>query len=95
MPSALKKTGECVKWKWPSFSLKSILVVSGVYAALGFWASSYLEADDALGVLAGSLVLGWCLLCWRFVRLNRERFSIAKFIDKYRSTPDEPPQSRK
>lgn len=65
-------------WKWPQYSLRTILTVVTIYAIAVIIAIKRLDEDDAIGMVIGGVVLIWCALGWRFVRLNRSRFVVRR-----------------
>ncbi len=79
MPPADKIRGK-PKWRWPQFSLREMLVVTALMAALWGFLSLRLrkERDELICSVAGSFVLLWGLLCWRTVRMNPDFFRIRK-----------------
>ncbi len=66
------------RWRWPQFSLWECLLTVTVLA--GLWSILALreDADELVGSILGSLVLVWCLVCWRTIRLNSPLFKIRK-----------------
>jgi hypothetical protein len=64
------------QWKWPRFSLRTVLIVMTLYAVVGGIAAAVAEKDDLFGTLIGGIVLIWCIFCWELVRINRSFFMI-------------------
>jgi hypothetical protein len=60
-----------LKWQWPRFSLRTLLLAIAAYALLVGGLLILSEEEDAIGPSIGSLILVWGFFCWYVVRLNR------------------------
>lgn len=59
------------RWAWPRFSLKELLVLVALLAALWGFLAAREETDELIASIVGSGVAVWGLLCWKAVRANR------------------------
>jgi hypothetical protein len=65
------------RWVWPQFSLLELLLATAVLVVLWSFLAVREETDELIGSIAGSLVIVWCLVCWKTVRANRLFAAIA------------------
>jgi hypothetical protein len=66
------------RWQWPRFTIREMLLTTGVLAALWGFLAVRVERDELIASVVGSFVLVWGLICWKTVRTNREFFRINK-----------------